>query len=94
MWFFSPGTPTAQDRVVDEVRAKKITLVDEKGNDRAELAIVDGNPMLDLSDENGNLCVSLGVAEGSSGLVFVDENGKIRVGLAFTEGDPMLGLSD
>ena len=90
MWFFSPGTPTAQDRVLDEVRAKSFTIVDESGNTCVKLA----KTGLVILEKNGLPCIMLGVVDERGLLFLFDEKGTNRVGLVITEGKSTLFLSD
>lgn len=60
---FRPGPP-------DEVVAKRIRLVDEKGRVRAELSTLGENVLLEFRDLNGKRMLQLGAEHNASGMVF------------------------
>lgn len=69
------------------IRATNLALVDDRGRERAVLALVQGRPMLVLSDEhtlpNGDTVLrarlAIGILEdGAPGLELADVNGKKR----------------
>ncbi|MFC1528727.1 hypothetical protein ACFL5B_02335 [Candidatus Latescibacterota bacterium] len=84
MWFFAPGTLTAQNKVQDEVRAKKFVLEDENGKIRAGLTVTEYGPTLVMSDDNSKLRAWLSVNKDESRFTLYDENGKRRTMLATT----------
>jgi len=89
----SPNPAQGQNQRV--VEAEEFRLVDESGELRAMLKLVEGKPVLDFYDEKGVLRAVLGmVVEGLPGLGLYDENGKIRVGLGVGEAGPSIGIYD
>jgi hypothetical protein len=79
-------------KVSQEIKAKKFTLVDEQGMDRATLSIEkDGSgPDLVLIDKNYHIRAILGVGK----LILHDEKGFSRAYLSVGKGGPSLGLLD
>ena len=63
---------------LNEVRAKKFVLVDDKGTTRAVLGALKDGSALALQDENGNIRAALSAFKDEPGLMLVGENGKIR----------------
>jgi len=83
--------------VQQEIRAKKFTLVDEHGMDRATLSIdKDGSgPDLVLTDKNYHIRIILGLGKsGNAGLILNDDNGLSRASLSVNKGGPSLVLLD
>lgn len=83
--------------VVEEVRARKVVVVDAQGKERLSLGTLpDGRAVLVLRDARGKERLELSVlADGSPGLVFWDAQGAERLALG-VPGDFMswLSLSD
>ena len=79
---------------VKEVRAKRIVLEDENGQERAILGLIEDNPALKLFDKNGKTRAALSLFEDEPRLALRDENGKERVGLSVDKDGPFLSLSD
>jgi len=96
MWLFASGTLITQDKVMDEVRSKQFTLVDENGINRGGLAVHENGADLTLRDENGNHCAILDVWwDGHTKLTLYDKSGIPRNGLhVFKDGQPGLVLSN
>jgi hypothetical protein len=77
--------PAAQTPVQDEIRAHQITLVDDKGKDRASLVFDNtGSVFLVMSDPAGKTRVSLSIRNDGPNLVFLDPSGQARMILGST----------
>ena len=77
LWFFSSKIPTAQEKVMDEVRTKRFIVVDDNGIQRVFLGVIEDVPGLAMFDENGNYHVDLIVTEDGPRMALSDENGKV-----------------
>jgi len=87
--------PNPGGDVVDEVRARKFTLVDVNGKERAMLDMTEDGPVLRLYDEIAKVCAELNAAKTGPTLRLYDENGKSRAGLTVTkDGIPGLAMID
>jgi hypothetical protein len=75
------ATVSKKSKVPDELRAKRIVLVDEAARDRAELSAMTGNqPGLVISDEAGKPRLLLYLSQyGEPTLSFADTGGKRRI---------------
>ena len=89
---------TRPSKVQQEVRAREFTLVNERGDIRAVLGEIDGEPGLGLFDSNGQIRVLLNMTEstsrGRSMISLFDSRGKIRTLLSVTGDEPGLSLYD
>lgn len=96
MTFVLVGATGQTERVVDELRAKRVTVVDDKGNIRAMLSVTDGGSQLLMSDNKNHTRVKLYTdAEGSATMALCDEKNQPRVLLFVSDdGTPQLALSD
>ena len=94
LWFFSSGTPTAQEKVMDEVIAKRFVLIDENGKTRALLHAVNDVTSLQLLSVNSYSLTGLVLFKEGPRLVMHDENGKPRAGLSVSKDGPLLLLND
>ena len=87
-----PINIASQGNLLDEIRARRIVLVDKSGMERAVLALDADKGMVGLvmRDKHGGASAVL----GTSGLNLRDESGKPRAVLAFAEdkGEPGLSL--
>jgi len=84
-------------KIVSEIRAENIILVDKAGTIRAGLTVgADGKAGLVLADEEGRILAGLGVTpDGSPGLALADKDGVRRAGLAIaSDGTVRLDLTD
>jgi hypothetical protein len=87
---------------VKEVRAERFVLVDQAGRDRAELTMVDEQPMLRLLDEAGVARAQFGFGDvGAEGVHFfepelslLDADGQKRAVVNLVAGHPQLMLLD
>ncbi len=69
----------------DVVRARRIEIVDSKGQPRVVLeASTDGSPRVQLLNENGVAQLVLLDADGTGGVALLDENGHILLSIAKT----------
>lgn len=91
--FYPQGKVAAQGNIADEIRARKIVLVDENGKTRASLGVLKDGPALGLTDENGKPGVVLSVDKDGAGL-FLYENGKSRAVLGLNKDGPVLWQYD
>lgn len=74
---------TRQDRVAEELRARRIALVDAEGRVRAELGIdPDGSAGLFVRDVEGRPRAMVVHDEQQSALYLLDQEGTIRLGSA------------
>ncbi len=83
--------------VLDEVRTKRLVVIDDKGKSRAILTLVsNGSPVLGLWDDKNKSRMSLTLGpDGSPALALRDDNGTDRAGLTvLPSGNPALSLSD
>ena len=98
VWTLTKTMPAAYaqeaEAVQKVIRANGFVLVDEKGKERAVLAVVKSVPRLSLFDENGKPRAGLGVDKDGPRLSLFDENGKPRAGLSVPKDGPMLSLWD
>lgn len=86
----------AETTVVDEVRAKRLVLVDDNNKPTALFGVVDGGVRLELNDRQGELRVLLTISEdGRPVLALLGSHGKggIALGLA-SDGSSGLEISD
>ena len=90
--FISIGYISAQSKNLDEVRATRIVLTDQRGLERAVLSLDEDKGMVGLvmRDKHGGASAVL----GTSGLNLRDESGKPRAVLAFAadKGEPGIAL--
>lgn len=78
-----------------EFIAQKFTLVDDQGNPRAVLSIVNGAVALSLADANRCVGISLIVDEtGAPAIQLSGRDGKPRAAIAVADGNPTIGLHD
>ena len=81
--------------IQEEVRARKVVLVNEQGTPVAAFGMVGGQLSLALRDENKKVRAVIGVdQEGQPGVFMLDENGKIRAKFDVEENEPRLLLLD
>lgn len=88
------GRMTNSEAVLEEVKARRFTLVDENGKPRATLTMLTEGPCLSLLDENGKKRAGLGVLKDGPGFSFYDENGKQRARLGVEKDGACLSLFD
>jgi len=94
---FFMGTPvfTQKTEVAEVIRAKSFEVVDEDGQARAVLTLVNGEPGLWLTDQNEKRRAVLGLLKnGEPGLWLYDQNEKRRAQLRLLDGEPRLQLYD
>ncbi|MBU4319971.1 MAG: hypothetical protein Q8N12_08725 [Thermodesulfovibrionales bacterium] len=86
------GNIAAQGKLLDEIRATRIVLVDKSGMERAVLALDADKGMVGLVMRDKHVGAS--AVLGTSGLNLRDESGKPRAVLAFDadKGEPGLAL--
>jgi len=94
LWFFASGTPTAQEKVMDEVLVKQFIVVNDNGIKRAFLELEEDVPGLALFDENGTYRADLLVNDEGPKLTLFNENGNRQALLAVTESGTSLSLCD
>jgi hypothetical protein len=76
--------------VEEDIRAKRFTLVDEKGCRRVTVGMTEGVAWLKIFNENENIRALITVQKGGCWLKMLDEEEKIRLGQAMTESDPWM----
>lgn len=79
MWFFSSGSPIAQNSVMNVVRAKKFRLLDDNGKTRAILNMMADNPSIGMTDENGNCRIALHLFKDEPSIELSSKNGLITL---------------
>lgn len=85
------------DGLFREVKAKRITIVDNKGNHLMHIGTDEKlGTGLRVFDEKGVRLLSLGVAadERGSGILVADKQGRARLGLGMDRGIPSLAMTD
>lgn len=86
------GQTTGQE-VSDEVRTRRLTVVDETEETRASLVVTEQGPVLALI-EAGEIRAFLSVLDDVPKLTLFDEAGKPRASLIATKDGPLLALGD
>jgi len=86
----NPQNIASQGDFLDEIRARRIVLVDKSGLERAVLSLDEDKGMVGLvmRDKHGGASAVL----GTSGLNLRDESGKLRAVLGLLMGEPGLSL--
>jgi len=77
IWFFSSGTPTAQEKFMDEVRAKRFVLVDENGKTRAGFSVFNEGTLLLLNDKDGKKCISMDLTTDKPAMNIYNPDGSV-----------------
>jgi len=90
----NPDAILALTEIQDVVRTKNLQILDDEIHLRADLKLVDGEPMLSLYDKEGNARVHLTLLEGEPRLELFNEDGINRVRLNIFNGNPGLWLYD
>ena len=93
------ATSSKKPRVVDEIRAKRLYIVDGEDKIRAALALVvkenvEKGVGLALYDRKGHTRASLGVSPNGSNVLLKDADGKTRATLATSQNGPAFVLFD
>lgn len=87
--------PTARGPVADELRARRVLLVDEAGKTRRLLGVEEGAATTNVYHEAGRNLVSLSVlSSGTSALDFAGEDGIDRAWLEVRGNPPVLVFRD
>ncbi|MFC1552062.1 hypothetical protein ACFL6P_05785 [Candidatus Latescibacterota bacterium] len=76
-WFFSGVNSAAQQGVVDEIRTRKITVIDDDGKSRIELSANEEIANIAMLDKNGAPRISLitpSTNEVAVGIIIANEN--------------------
>ncbi len=95
MWFFTYGTPIAQERVLDDIRVRNFILEDVNGEICAALGVFEDRPSLVLYDKNEKPRIMLGVTNDGPQLYLFYESGLFCASLgADKNGRPGLALYD
>jgi len=79
---------------VNEVRARRLVLVDDEGQERAALDVIGNGPGLTLLDAAGNCRAMLAVTAEEPWLTLFDAAQKPRAALEMTPNGPRLTLAD
>ena len=90
---FNPTPRTQEARAADssakDLVLRSLKIVDEQGNKRIRLDIVQNRPTLTLFDEKGTPRTGLSASDAGGMLALYDEEGTMRAGLAaFRAGPP------
>lgn len=102
-WASMQGEATAQFRdepareeaeVADEIRARKIFLVDEQDQKRIEMNVDDEGPKITLFDHNEKERVVLGIINNAGLFGIVDENEYFRIGIGSHNNSSTLVMGD
>jgi len=83
-----------EQKVEEEMRAKRFVVVDENGETRVVLAATDDRSFLSLSDNKGRERLSLCVTGDGTGLYFNDKAGTNMINLSESGGVPALFFGD
>ena len=106
VWFLMPQSVLAQDGVPKVIEAQEFRVVDEEGQVKAKLVVLeDGNaslillgdtPMLSFWDQSLNDRMMIGIfPDQQPGLIISDKEGNTRLTLSLgREGEPYLKLQD
>ncbi|MFC1552490.1 hypothetical protein ACFL6P_08000 [Candidatus Latescibacterota bacterium] len=96
LWLFGGVNSTAQQGVADEIRARKIILVDNVDRNRIVLDAENDKDTAELTfyDENKSARLLLGVNDERSELTFYDEREIPRIFLVVTEEDEGIEMYD
>ena len=78
----------------EELRTKRLLIVDDQGRTRIELAAIEGQPGLFLYDAAGECNATLMLSKGRPWLFLLDTTGKRRAVLAVSRSGPGLHLRD
>ena len=65
--------------IAEEIRAKRIVVVNEKGEERIELKSSKDGSLCSIADSNGTRRIELASLNGTSGLILRDQKEEIRV---------------
>ena len=88
------ATAQASVETVEEVRTKKLVVVDDLGKVRAALAVTGDGPALLLLDTKSKPRATLSVFKDAPGFILRDANGEARAMLAVIGDGPGLVLYD
>jgi hypothetical protein len=93
------ATGSKEPLVIDEIRAKRVYIVDGEEKIRAALALVvkenvEKGVGLALYDGKGRTRASLGVSPNGSNVLLKDADGKTRATLATSQNGPAMALFD
>ncbi len=83
-----------QPEAPEEVRGRRLVIVDEDGGVRATLGATDSGARLLMYDTAGNLRLDMDVSEFGPGLVLNDSGRRTRVGLGVFDVGPRLWMLD
>jgi len=91
------GGMSEPEKVVEEVRTKKLVIVDDKGEARMTLVVLpDGMPRLSMSDEKGESRALFGLSTGDTPFLYMsDDKGEARMTLVvLPDGKSKLDMKD
>ena len=80
--------------VAEEIRAKKIAVVDEQGKDVIVITSLNNVSRITIFDSTGTIRCGLGAVDGKSMLGMFDSKGKYRLGLLADDTSSSLSLND
>lgn len=84
----------SQPGIPNELRTRRLAVVDEAGKDRLVLVVDRDGPVLMLGDDVGNRQVALGVAPSGPRLLLYDQAGRVGVALSTSKDGPGLLMYD
>lgn len=83
-----------QERAASGVTTRRVTLVDEQGQERATLTADAGGPTIVFRDGAGMVRLKLTLAASGPGMTLADEQGHTRAWLGFTKEALRIGFAD
>jgi len=69
----------------DEIKAKKVVVIDDKGKTRGEFSCADNLVGLTLTDVNGQPKCTINVETDGPGLMFLGKNGQMKCAIKIIE---------
>ncbi len=92
--FMASGKPSAQEEILNTIRAKTVYIVDENDKIRIQLSGLDPVRGLSLYNDSGNTRAVLAESKDGPYFSLYDEKGNSRAVLALTKNGPGLSLFD
>lgn len=87
--------PTQAQREPGQATFSKLTIVDQRGQQKITLGVEEGRPVVGLYDPQGKPRATLWVdQQGDPVIGLADKNGKGRMGIRLADGVPLLTLRD
>jgi len=92
--FVGAGQEKDKPKVLEEVRARKISVVDDAGKMRVGIAFQDESPVVGIWDRNDKLRISLTVTSDGPFLILGDEKERARMTFLVDAKGPSIWLVD